>query len=91
MDKLKEALYNIAHRDIPSANETIVTNARHFAALQNASGSLARVYEGLVSGISGDFLAQDIREVLHYLGGITGEVVNDEVLGEIFGKFCIGK
>ena len=91
IDKLKETLCNIAHKDISLADETIVTNTRHFAALQNASGSLARVREGLDSGISGDFLAQDIREVLHYLGSITGEIANDEVLGEVFGRFCIGK
>jgi tRNA modification GTPase len=74
-------------------NETdvVVSNARHAEALQSASAALLRVLEGLNSGISHDFIAQDIREALHYLGEITGEVTTNEILGNIFSKFCIGK
>jgi tRNA modification GTPase len=71
--------------------DIIVSNVRHFEALTQAFEAIKRVIEGLRSGISGDFLAQDIRECLHYLGEITGEVSNDEVLGYIFKNFCIGK
>nr|WP_321411703.1 tRNA uridine-5-carboxymethylaminomethyl(34) synthesis GTPase MnmE [uncultured Carboxylicivirga sp.] len=72
-------------------DEVIVTNARHYEALQNSYEAILRVSEGLSSGISGDFLAQDIREVLHYLGEITGQINTDEILGNIFKNFCIGK
>jgi tRNA modification GTPase len=72
-------------------DEVIVTNARHYEALQNAHEAILRVQEGLDSHLSGDLLAQDIREVLHYLGEITGAISTDEVLGNIFKNFCIGK
>lgn len=72
-------------------NEVIVTNARHHEALSKAFDSLARVKGGLENNISGDFLAQDIREVLHYIGSITGQISSDEILGNIFKNFCIGK
>lgn len=72
-------------------NDVIVTNIRHFEALTNAHTAVMRVINGLNSGISGDFVAQDIRECLHYLGEITGEIATDEVLGHIFKNFCIGK
>ncbi len=69
----------------------IVTNTRHFEALSRAYESIQRVQKGIESHISGDFLAQDIRECLHYLGEITGEISTDEILGHIFKNFCIGK
>ena len=72
-------------------NDVIVTNARHYEALTKASKGIKRANEALLSGISGDFLAQDVREVLHYLGEITGEISTDEMLGNIFKNFCIGK
>lgn len=72
-------------------DEVVVTNARHYEALKNAREGIQRSLEGLQKGISGDFLAQDIREVLHYLGEITGQISTDEVLGNIFKNFCIGK
>ncbi len=71
--------------------DVIVTNVRHYEALTHAHEAIVRVNEGLHSDISGDFLAQDIRECLHYLGEITGEISTDEVLGHIFKNFCIGK
>ncbi len=72
-------------------NEVVVTNARHYEALKNAREGILRTREGLSSGLSGDFIALDIREVLHYLGEITGQISTDEVLGNIFKNFCIGK
>lgn len=70
---------------------TIVTNARHFDALTRAGEAIERVQTGMEQQLSGDFLAQDIRECLYFLGEITGEISNDEVLGHIFKHFCIGK
>lgn len=76
----------------PTAPEDIiVSNVRHYEALNLALNAIRLVIEGLNSGISGDFLAQDIRECLHYLGEITGEITTDETLGYIFKNFCIGK
>ena len=72
-------------------NQLIVTNARHYEALQRSSESIKRVTNGLEAQIPGDLLAMDIRETLHFLGEITGDVSNDELLGNIFANFCIGK
>ncbi|TAK39657.1 MAG: tRNA uridine-5-carboxymethylaminomethyl(34) synthesis GTPase MnmE [Saprospiraceae bacterium] len=69
----------------------IVTNARHYEALQKAAESLADVRQGLDTGITSDFVAMDIRRALSYLGEITGEVGVEDLLGNIFSKFCIGK
>jgi tRNA modification GTPase len=78
-------LGSIKHQDV------VISNIRHFNALKEASEALSRVSEGLTSALPTDLLAQDIREVLHYLGEITGEVTTDEILGNIFKNFCIGK
>ncbi len=88
---LENALINASQ--IPEINpgDVVVSNIRHYEALQNALQSIRRVTEGLKDGISNDFLSQDIRECMHFLGEITGQISNDEVLGNIFGKFCIGK
>ena len=72
-------------------NDVIVTNIRHYEALTRALEAIQRVISGMDNGISSDFLAQDIRECMHYLGEITGQISNDEILGNIFAKFCIGK
>ncbi|MCM1094588.1 MAG: tRNA uridine-5-carboxymethylaminomethyl(34) synthesis GTPase MnmE [Lachnospiraceae bacterium] len=72
-------------------SDKIVTNARHYEALVNARNSITRVINGLANGISGDFIAQDVRETSHYLGEITGEITTDQILSTIFSKFCIGK
>lgn len=74
-----------------SASDTIITNARHYEALRHAHSAIRRVLDGLAHHLSGDFLSQDIRECMHYLGEITGQISNEEILGNIFGKFCIGK
>jgi len=78
---------------LPEINpgDVVVNNIRHYEALQNALTAIRRVIEGIDNGITGDFLSQDIRECMHFLGEITGSISNDEILGNIFGKFCIGK
>jgi tRNA modification GTPase len=90
-EKLKKALVEGAKLPNISNNDVIVTNVRHYEALKNALTAIKRVTNGLYANISGDFLSQDIRECMHYLGEITGEISTDEVLGNIFEKFCIGK
>jgi len=72
-------------------NDVVVTNARHYEALTKANESLAKVLEGLDNNITGDFLAMDIRQALHQLGLITGDITTDDLLDNIFSKFCIGK
>ena len=91
VENLIEELLSVVNLSALNQNEVIVTNARHYEALEKASVALQRAIDGLNSGITGDLLAMDIREVLHYLGEITGEITTDEVLGNIFKNFCIGK
>ena len=74
-----------------SANETIVSNVRHHEALTHAHAAITRALSAIDTGLSGEFISQDIRECLHYIGEITGEITTDEVLGHIFRHFCIGK
>ena len=90
-EELENKLIRLAN--VPDVNEqdVIVTNIRHYEALEKALVAISRVSDGLDLQISGDFLAQDIRECMHYLGEITGQISTDEILGNIFGKFCIGK
>ena len=91
IDELKEALVEKAiHGDMHS-EATIVTNARHYDALQKLATALADVERGLDEKIPGDLLALDIRQCLHYLGTITGQITNEDQLDFIFSKFCIGK
>jgi tRNA modification GTPase len=71
--------------------DTVVTNLRHYESLYNARKSLEDVLNGIETDVSGDLLAMDIRQALHYLGEITGEITTDDLLGNIFSKFCIGK
>ncbi len=72
-------------------NDIVINNLRHYQALTHALQAIKRVKNGLKMQITNDFLSQDIRECMYYLGEITGQISNDEVLGNIFGKFCIGK
>jgi tRNA modification GTPase len=74
-----------------SSNDVIVTNIRHYEALKHALESIHRVQEGLSCELSGDFISQDLRECIYYLSDIIGEVTTDQVLGNIFSHFCIGK
>jgi len=91
MDALVAMLLGIVNIGSIRHQDVIISNIRHYNALKSASEGLLRAKEGLVSDLPTDLLAQDIREVLHYLGEITGEVTTDEVLANIFRNFCIGK
>jgi tRNA modification GTPase len=91
MDTLVALLLDLVNIGSIRHQDVVISNIRHYNALKSASESLSRVSEGLSSGLPTDLLAQDIREVLHYLGEITGEVTTDEVLANIFRNFCIGK
>jgi len=71
--------------------DVMVTNLRHLNSLQQTYDALQRVLEGMDQGITGDFLAMDIRQALHFLGEITGAITTEDLLGNIFGRFCIGK
>lgn len=91
LEELIDAMIHSVNLEAANQEDIIVTNARHFEILKNAHEAIVRVLNGLDSGITGDFLAQDIRECMHYLSEITGEVGTEEVLGHIFKNFCIGK
>lgn len=88
---LKDALVHKVMAGDVNTEDTIITNARHHAALQEVLKSLIDVKQGMDNGLPGDLLALDIRLCLHYLGEITGEVTNEDRLDYIFSKFCIGK
>lgn len=91
IDDLKVKLVSLFDSRTVNVTETIVTNARHVDALRHTSTAIQRTIDGLNNNVSGDWLAQDIRAALHYLGEITGEISSDDLLANIFGKFCIGK
>ncbi|MCI5092928.1 tRNA uridine-5-carboxymethylaminomethyl(34) synthesis GTPase MnmE [Phaeodactylibacter sp.] len=91
IDYLKESLHDAVLSKKINLESTIVANARHYEALQKAYQDLDRVLQGLSTGITADFVAMDIRAALHHLGEITGEISTDDLLGNIFGRFCIGK
>ena len=88
---LKEKLFETAAGEGIGTQSVVVANARHHDALRRADEALAAVLTGLDANITGDFVAQDIRRSLAYLGEITGEIGVEDLLGNIFGKFCIGK
>ena len=91
VDQLEQLLVAAAQVAETDENAVVITNARHYEALSRASQALDRAIPALIDGISGDFVAQDIRECMHYLGEITGEITTHELLGSIFSRFCIGK
>ena len=91
LQELIEKLLEFAGLETIGQSDTIVSNTRHFEALSKAYEAIERVSDGIDTLIPTDFLAMDIREVLHYLGEISGEITNDEILGNIFKNFCIGK
>lgn len=92
IERLKQDIIDAAALpQVTDENAVIVTNARHYHALVRASEAIDRTLQGLGSGLSGDLVSQDIRECMHYLGEITGEISTDDILGEIFAHFCIGK
>jgi len=82
-------LKTIQQADISS--EVIISNARHFDALQKTSSALTEIYTGITNKLTSDLLTIDIRNALYYLGEITGEITTEEILGNIFSRFCIGK
>lgn len=91
VERLQQLILDAAALPAVGEDAVIVTNARHYEALVRAKEALARAIDALHMGISGDLVSQDIRETLHYLGEITGEITTQDVLGEIFSHFCIGK
>lgn len=92
LPELTEALAEIGRRITGDTDETLVTNIRHYEALSRAATALGRVRDGLkVATLPPDLIVQDLREALYHLGEIVGEISTDEVLGNIFRKFCIGK
>jgi tRNA modification GTPase len=91
LDQLIRLMKNTLDLSSVGRKDFIISNVRHYEALSKALKAIKRVMEGLNTGISGDFLAQDIRECLHYMGEITGDITTDEILGHIFKHFCIGK
>lgn len=91
IDELKQKIYHAAIHSQLGGDETLVTNIRHVEALQKTQTSLERVLQGIDNQITSDFLALDIKQALHYLGEITGAVTTDDLLDNIFSKFCIGK
>ena len=90
IEELKKTLYNQIKK-IAVQGDVVVSNARHYEALQNALGAIIEIGEGLESELTGDLLSVHINEAIHFLGEISGEISNDELLGNIFSKFCIGK
>ena len=90
VEHLKKILYNQIN-NITVQGDVVVSNARHFEALQSASGAIIDIRNGLENELSGDLLSVYINEAIHFLGEISGEITNDELLGNIFSKFCIGK
>jgi tRNA modification GTPase len=95
--KRKENIHLIAEtllkkiRKTETRGEVIISNARHFEALKKTHQSIREIYRGLKSNVSPDLLSTDIRKALYHLGEITGEITNEEILGNIFNRFCIGK
>ena len=91
VEELKEKLLSFVNTGALRNNETIITNTRHYDSLLKALEEIQKVQFGLRSGLSADLMAIDIRQALYYFGEITGQVTNDELLGNIFANFCIGK
>jgi tRNA modification GTPase len=91
LEELKNKMFSIATETAVGADQTIVTNARHYESLNAVYNSLEDILRGLNAKLPGDLLALDIRRCLHYLGQITGEITTEDQLDYIFSKFCIGK
>ena len=91
IEELKDVLLEKVKLKNLNTNETLVTNIRHVAALRSTQESLEKVIENIDNPVTSDFLAMDIKQALHYLGEITGQVTTDDLLENIFTKFCIGK
>jgi tRNA modification GTPase len=91
LEELRTELGNVVAKERLNSGDVIITNIRHYEALIHVSESLQRILSGLENQIPEDLIAIDIRQAIYYLGSITGEISTDEILGNIFSKFCIGK
>jgi tRNA modification GTPase len=91
IDQLKDKLLSFFNITTVKSGDVLVTSLRHYQNLLQTHASLKRVLNGMSEGVTGDFLAMDIRQSLHYLGEITGTITTDDLLDNIFSKFCIGK
>lgn len=91
VEELKNILLEFVNTGALRNNETIITNSRHYDSLLKALEEIDRVQDGMANGISSDLLAIDIRQALYHFGEITGEITTDDLLGNIFANFCIGK
>ena len=91
VEELISALHRYSGADKIEEADLIVTNARHYEALIHAQDSIQRVIQGLNDNLSGDFIAQDLRETIHHLSTITGTITTSDLLQTIFSRFCIGK
>lgn len=91
IDRLQSLLVDLVHLPDIRQGDIIVTNIRHYEALAHALKAIRRVQDGLSANLSGDFISQDLRECIFHLNDIIGEVTTDDVLGNIFKHFCIGK
>lgn len=91
IEELEKVLLQVIGYHRHSQNEVILTNTRHYEALYKADEAIDRVIEGINIGLSNDLLAEDVKIIMFYLGEITGEITTDELLGNIFASFCIGK
>lgn len=91
IELLKATILENINKNITNPNGIVVTNVRHYEALVKAQLSIHETQEGIVNEMPTDLIALDIRNAIHYIGEITGEISNNEILGNIFGSFCIGK
>ncbi|MDE6098833.1 MAG: tRNA uridine-5-carboxymethylaminomethyl(34) synthesis GTPase MnmE [Muribaculaceae bacterium] len=91
ISELRDALVSAIDSENTSGSDLLVTNARHAQSLSEAADSISRVISGLDSGLSGDFIAQDIRQTIHALNELSGQITTPDILQNIFTRFCIGK
>jgi len=91
LDKLQERILSRFHVDHVKQGDVIITNLRHYQSLNDTNDALNRVLTGMDNGVTGDFMAMDVRNALHHLGLITGQISTEDLLENIFSRFCIGK
>ena len=91
IEALQNKIAEIVHLENFDNGDTVVTNARHYDSLSQTLSAVEDVINGLDAGVTGDFIAMDIRQSLHHLGEITGQITTDDLLTNIFSNFCIGK